>query len=72
MPTIIILIVWFFISYLILYKNSSEIIRQDMSLGKCFIIYLIYIIFGPLFLLNNIALVILDYIDPEGGYFDDY
>lgn len=72
MPTIIILIVWFFISYLILYKNSSEIIRQDMSLGKCFIIYLIYIIFGPLFLLNNIALIILDYIDPEGGYFDDY
>lgn len=72
MPTIIILIVWFFISYLILYKNSSEIIRQDMSLGKCFIIYLIYIIFGPLFLLNNIALVILDYVDPEGGYFDDY
>lgn len=72
MPTIIILIIWFFVSYLILYNNKTEIIRQDMSLGKCFIIYLIYIIFGPLFLLNNIALIVLDYIDPEGGYFDDY
>lgn len=72
MPTIIILIIWFFVSYLILYNNRTEIIRQDMSLGKCFIIYLIYIIFGPLFLLNSIALIILDYIDPEGGYFDDY
>lgn len=70
--SIIILLIWFFISYLILYNNSSEIIRQDMSLGKCFIIYLIYIIFGPIFLLNNIVFVILDYIDPEGGYFDDY
>lgn len=72
MSIIIILIIWFFISYLILYNNSSEIIRQDISLGKCCIIYLIYIIFGPLFLLNNIVLIILDYIDPEGGYFDDY
>ena len=72
MSIIIILIIWFFISYLILYNNRTEIIRQDMNLGKCFIIYLIYIIFGPLFLLNNIALIILDYIDPEGGYFDDY
>lgn len=68
----IILIIWFFISYLLLYTSDQEIIRQEMSLGKCFIIYIIYIVFGPVFLLNNLLLVILSYIDPEGGYFDDY
>lgn len=68
----IILIIWFFISYLLLYTSDQEIIRQEMNWGQCFIIYIIYIVFGPIFLLNNIALVILDYIDPEGGYYDDY
>lgn len=68
---IIFIIAWLIISYIIIFRASDEIIRDDLSLAQCFGIYIIYIIAGPIFLLNNIFIILLSLIDTEGGY-DDY